>query len=599
MWHSSKLHCIHHSIWVITMNNFRLWLLGLPVSVPLGLIISYLFGALYSCMKYFDWYGIRNFRYNGLLTESIPVMMIVFAFVIIGVAAFNFKRFFIDGQTDFNPLRHISRTAVSDDKTCAQNRPIPPEFLSKIPSDLTIGKYRRKFVTIPFLESPEHQFIFGAPGSRKTSIILNALISFFTYHQVNIKSVLAVDAKPELAMKSVCEDREDVIIIDPTSYRGAGFNVWYGLDQSCSDDQLMDRISVIARALIPTLSNDNIHFSDNAQNLFIGFIMYGFRKGLGFCESVVNVKRSVTQDYIAEVCADPDMKSHPKIVGTLHPYQDNDSDEFRSIEDTMKKNLTIFEMDSVRYCFSDNDVKAEPHDLLDGKSIFLTIPDHLLEQYKYLFGMILELCTKELMSVDELLLKGQPPVWLLFDEAGSIYLPSLHDAISRARSKHLQVTVIAQNFQQLKALYGADKADSIYSGCKTKIVLACDNVSTARDISALVGNYRETKVSRHKNGPLNIGANSKNISEEYRPIMDVSDIYELEDRNKLLVLIRGQWFLADKCTYKDIPEFDEISDEIQQYNVRLHEPERPVLPAISGVEKIRQLIENEGRSEDD
>lgn len=579
----------------------KLWFLGLPFSVPAGLIVAYIYGFLMSYLRSIHWYGLLDMQYMGIQREDLPVMGILFLATIAFVFIVNLKRRCVDRQTDFNPFRHLLVSSVSDDKRRAQNTPIPREYLSRFPEELTIGRKGNRYVVMPFLESPLHQFIFGAPGSRKTSIILNALIWFFNYGGDSIQSVLAVDAKPELSRKSVYEDRDDVIIINPTDIDSVGFDVWYGLSKDSSDDALAERATSIARSLIPDLSSENSHFSTNAQNLFIGFIMYGFRRGIGFSESVIRILGTKTQDYIAEICADPAMKAHEKILRLVEPYDGNESDEFKSIEDTLRKDLKIFDTASVCHCLSSNERMATPLDLLDGKSIFLSIPDHLLDQYKYLFGMILELCVRELMSQDEEALDGEPPVWLLFDEAGSIYLPSLHSAISRARSKHLQVSVIAQNFQQLKSLYGADQADSIYSGCKTKIVLACDNVDTARDLSALIGTYRETKVTDHQDGPSNFGRSSRNVTVERRPIMDVSDIYQLEDMNRVLVLTGGKWFIADKCTYLDIPEYAEASNEIRRYNARLHQPSAPEMsdsPPASGVQELMRWIQEDSLKND-
>ena len=273
---------------------------------------------------------------------------------------------------------------------------------------------------------------------------------------------------------------------------------------------------------------------------------------------------------IAEMVSDPDMEAHPKILHKVNGFDcdGNESDEFASIKHTLERNLDILDSDTVQYCFSGNPHKVVPADLLNGISVFLAIPDHLLTQYKTIFGMIMELCLKHLMSIPEEELKGERPVWCLIDEGGTIYVPSLLDVASRGRSKQIQLSVVAQSYSQLEDLYGDRQARSILDCCKTTIVFSCNDTRTAKDLSAWTGQYRETKYSTQRRPmsalPVDL---SRNESEEYRPVMDVADIKNLEKNNEVLVFAKGDWFLAKKAPYYTIDILRAMSDRIIDGNV--------------------------------
>ena len=119
----------------------------------------------------------------------------------------------------------------------------------------------------------------------------------------------------------------------------------------------------------------------------------------------------------------------------------------------------------------------------------------------------------------------------------------------------------------MEQTYGKDGAVTITDCVKTTIVLSCFDTHTARAFSDRIGTYRETKISKQKKGS---GTSSKNESEEYRPIMDISDIAELERDEKVLVFAGGNWFLVDKAPYYTIPKHKNASDTIQEKNSRFY-----------------------------
>lgn len=514
-------------------------------------------------------HGLVGYEPGKLSNADWVIMLLIVIGTFILVLIMNLWNYTVHGQREFNPFKHKSVTDPSKDKRLAQYRSVPGDYLSKAPDGFTVGKHKNRYVRLPFQDSPEHQLILGSPGSNKSTSILSALIYNFNFasDKEKLGAVLALDVKPELQKKSVLYSDPNVRMINPSSYgeNNYGFDLWYGLSNRSSDDQIKERMEMIARSIIPNLSGDNIHFSSNAQKLLSGFLMYGFIKGLSFSDSVIKIMHVSTEDLIAEIITDPITKQHPKILDKVKSFEGNDSDEFASIKDTMEKDLDIFNTDTVKWCFSGNPRKATPEDLLNGISLFLAIPDHLITAYRTVFGLIMEICLKYLTSIPEEHLENRRPVWCLIDEGGTVYVPSLLDVASRGRSKKIQLSIVAQSFSQLEDLYGDKNARAIMDCCKTTIVFSCNDTITAENLSKRTGYYRETKTSYQSKGVLTSDS-STTTSMEYRSVMDVSDINMLEKNKEVLVFTIAGWFLVKKAPYFNIPMLLNKSDEIVASN---------------------------------
>ena len=548
-----------------------LWFSGILLSLPLGLFIS----ACYIFMKQKFLALLHGVSYSPSMPDvtDIKVISVITGCTILWFFICNVKRYY-DGHREFNPFKIHSVIEISDDKRKAQNKSVPGRYLSSKPDGLTIGRRGLSFVRIPFEKSPEHQLIYGSPGSKKSNIIKNALLNTLNREQ-EFSGGLIVDVKPELSRFTVSENRKDIRVLNPSikSKRRYGFDVYYGLSENSSDDELITRFSMVARTIIENPGGDNSFFYQSAQNILTAFLIYGFRLGLSFGESVRNVLDASTEDLIAGILADEEMDEHPKIKRLIREYDGKDSDAFQDVTMTLRQELAIFDLDTVQYFFSKKNPKlASPEDIVNGKFLFIAIPDHLLTTYRAIFRLICEMSINYLMSVPEWTRKGKKSCWFLIDECGSIgKIPSLIDALARGRSKGILITMIAQSYSQLIATYGNQGAITITDCAKINIVLSSYNPDTSRSLSMRCGNYRETKISKHSNTTsLFNDTTGLNESDEYRPIMDISDIEALERDEKVLVFAKGDWFLVDKAPYYTIRQNKKMSDMILEKNRRFY-----------------------------
>ncbi|MCR5804209.1 MAG: type IV secretory system conjugative DNA transfer family protein [Clostridia bacterium] len=474
----------------------------------------------------------------------------------------------------YKSAENTDNRSLSADKRQALNHAPSKEYFSRNPDGLTVGKHNHKYVRIPFLDSPEHQLIIGAPGDGKSTTIENAILWNFNFAapEDRLCSILAVDVKPELSRKGVYEGREDIKIINPSIMKSCGFDIFYGLTQSSSDDELAERCTMIANTVIKDTGSDNVYFAEAARNIFTAFLMYGFRKGFTFGRCIDEMLDAPAEDLIAQILSDEDMNEHRKIKRLIREFDGKTSDGSQDVMMTLKKDLAIFDTDSVKACFAaDNPDKVSPVDLVNGTSIFLAIPDHLLIQYATVFRLILNMCMTHIMAQDESKRQNKRSIWVLVDEAGSIgKLPILGDVLARGRSKGIQCSLVIQSEGQLDTTYGRDMTRTIKDCCKTTIVFGSNDVRTCEDLAKRTGMYTESKTSTTTRGGTLSGDSSKNESSEYRPVVDVADIQNLTLNGKVLIFARGDWFLVDKAPYFKVPMLNEKSVEIKKQNDEFH-----------------------------
>lgn len=556
----------------------KLWFSGiwlLPVS-----------GAISACIAYLM-FGIRQLKaaVNGssaALAEQ-GIWFLILAAVLPPIVVFivNLIRYKVYGKTEFAPASSRG-SGCSREKRKAMEGKIPKEYLSSKPSGFTIGKKGIRYVRFPI--DPRniiHTLVIGSPGSMKSTTLLNALIYNFNCAPEKEKmTVFAVDVKPELQRKSVIYDPErgDVKVVDPSSTSPVfyGWDAYYGLDPKTStDDQLEERADLIARSLISCREgSDNSIFYSTAQNLMVAFLIYGFFTGKGFLESILQLMSVPMQDLVASILSDDKMcTAHPKLRLILQAYDSGEgsNEMLKDTEATMHEKLRIFSVSSVQYMLRDNMKKASPQDLTEGTSIFLSLPDSLLRQYAPLINLITQQTINFLGSIPEWERseKDVPVIWLLVDEFGSIGHMDVEGALARFRSRKICIWLCVQGLSQLDDTYGQYGRRSIVTDCECNLIFSSKDDVANKFFSDISGQYRETKISTHRNGISGMGDSSQNISTEFRPVYDVSDFVQLRRDRKLICFVDGHHFYIDKCPYFQIRELRELSDSIRKENNKI------------------------------
>lgn len=508
---------------------------------------------------------------HGLLITVIPML-------VVGVINAISKKYF--GKTNFDPW-YQDPSGISKDKRTAMEAPVARTYLSTQPNGFTIGQTHGRYVRIP--NDPQnilHTLVIGSPGSWKSTTLLNPLIYNFQFVKPEEKmTVFAIDVKPELQRKSIAYDPtgKNVRVINPASNDSMyfGWDAYYGLTKSSTDDEVEERADLIARSLINCKEgSDNEIFYNTARNLMVAFLIYGFYSEKMFLDSMLQLMSMPMRDLIAEILTDKEMiQKHPKLRLILQSYDSTDgkNEMLKDAENTMHEKLRIFGIRSVQYMLRDNPKKTSPKDLTDGISIFLSLPDHLLKQYAPLFNMMTQQVLNYLGSIPEWERADRdvPLIWILIDEFGSIGHMDIEGALARLRSRKVCIWLCCQGLSQLDDTYGQNGRRSIVTDCEATLIFSSKDDVANKFFSEISGQYQETKISKQRNGMSGFSSLAENISTEFRPVFDMSDFVKLRKDHKLIGFVDGMHFYVDKCPYFKIKPLLEASEAVKKQNDRL------------------------------
>ena len=361
----------------------------------------------------------------------------------------------------------------SPEKRIAMYPKVPPSLLSKEPEGIILGKYKNRYVRIPINEI-YHHCILGGSGSGKTStVLLDTLLANFATGRNGFQT-FCIDIKGEIHEKSTYAYDENVLVCNPTDRTSCGWDAYYRLHGNPSDDLIIEAIEEISQALIISTNPKDNFFVENARTMFTGLLIYYFKQGENFIDSVNKILETETKSLIAEIISDSEPSDlHYKYLAKFAGRKNE------SIEDCMSEmttSLSVFSKSDIKFMFRDNYQKASPYSFQEGKSIFLAIPEHMLESYK----AILRLCTVQtLKEMERRSEEETTPILLIIDEFGRLgRMEGIFNALSTLRSKKVSVMLAFQSLAQCEVIYSKEETRVLTENCRVKVVCECADGET-------------------------------------------------------------------------------------------------------------------------
>lgn len=444
-------------------------------------------------------------------------------------------------------------------KRSAMYPAVPPELLSAEPDGIILGKWRSKYVRVP-LSKIYHYCILGGPGSGKTStILLDTLLANFATKS-NRFQTFAIDIKGELNEKSTYRFSDEVMVVNPADRSTCGWDPYFRLNKQSTGDLIIEAIEEIAQALIISTNSNDSFFVENARTMLVGLLIYFFNEGVSFIDSVNKILESDASALIEEIIRDTlPTDLHYKF---LAKYSGKKAESIEDIMTEMTTSLSIFSKADIKFCMRDNYQKASPNSFKEGKSIFLAIPEHLLESYK----PILRLCTVQtLRELERRSENEQTPIIVLIDEFARLgRIEGIFGALATLRSKKVMIILAFQSLGQCEMVYSKAETKVLVDNCRVKMVCEASDTDTARMVSDWSGKYREKKETQ------NTGCNrSKSYTYEDRPIVEPNDLITLTKDEEVIVIISGIGYLRiKKAFYFKDSVLKALADKVRAYNTQ-------------------------------
>jgi type IV secretion system protein VirD4 len=367
---------------------------------------------------------------------------------------------------------------------------------------IVFGKMKGKLITKPSTVEG-HTLIVGAPGTGKSRGV--AIPSLLLWQG----SAVVMDIKGELS-KITSERRKQygkVFIFNPESETG-----------DCYDPILqcgtIDGAQELARTLVPLPKDSKDPFwIQAAQALLSAFIFEGAKTGGKLCSIAKTLCMTPITDLI-EHCYNSDIEEVRLLASIAYDMPEK---TLNSVVSELKTKLITLATDkNIARATSKSD--WTPETLEFGATIYLKVSEHLLEQYRELWTVIISQLLRFLSKRNEY---KQPPILIMLDEMPRLSeIKGLTSALSTLRSRNVHIMCIIQSMAQLDMIYGKDQRKVIADNCSFKFVLSASDPETQKYFSDLAG--QKTSYSK------SYGGGGRSESEQGTPLILPADWAHLD-----------------------------------------------------------------------
>lgn len=357
---------------------------------------------------------------------------------------------------------------------------------------VVFGKQNGKYAVMP--ETTDgHILAIGGAGSGKTSSI--AIPTLMSWKD----RVFAIDIKGELYQKTgKAREIENIKVFNPTDFNAYGYDPFYMLRNT---DDLSSEAKQIAMSICPLPPETKDPFwIKSAQNLLTGLILYFYGLGYNFSETMLEIKSKPIRTNIDVIMTD-DRKEVATVKAHISEFDGMDAKTLSGVFAEVSNHITVFATNSdLQRALSGAGDCITPADLENGKDIYCCIPEHKLDEWKDLLGMM---CNQFLKSFERRAEGNEKPILFLIDEFARLgKIETISNGLATLRSKKIHIALFVQSKSQLNALYGKDVAEVIADNCSYKAILKAGEPNTQEWCSKLVGTYDKKKVSSNYNADI-------------------------------------------------------------------------------------------------
>lgn len=359
-------------------------------------------------------------------------------------------------------------------------------------SGVVFGKLGGKYATMP--ETTDgHILVIGGAGSGKTAAI--AIPTLMSWKE----RVFAIDIKGELYEKTrKARSGAQIKVFNPTDRGACGYDPFYVLKHT---DDISGEARALALSICPLAADVKDPFwIKSAQNMLTGFLVYLSGQGLNFSEAMKFIKSQPVKQLIALIMTDTDPQAERARI-EVSQFDGMDDKTLSGVFTELSNHITIFAADdNLQRALSGEGNCITPADLENGYDIYCCIPEHKIEQWKDLLGMM---CNQFLKSFERRPEGSKTPILFLIDEFPRLgKMETISNGLATLRSKKIHIALFVQSKSQLNAIYGKDVAEVIADNCSYKAILKASEPTTQEWCSKLVGTYEKTKTSSNYNADV-------------------------------------------------------------------------------------------------
>lgn len=334
---------------------------------------------------------------------------------------------------------------------------------------IVFGKMGRKLITKP-PKIEGHTLIVGGTGTGKSrGIVIPTLLKWQG-------SSIVMDIKGELSKITSDKRKQEgnnVYIFNPESE-----------ECDCYDPiklcNTIDNAQELARTLIPLPEKGEPFWSQSAQAILSAFIFEGAVKGYKLSDIAEKLCTTPINELV-EFCRNHELRE-VRILASIS-YDLPEKALGGVIGELKSKLITIATDNNIRRATQRAD--WTPETLEEGATIYLQVSEHMIEQYKDLWTVIISQVLRYLSKREE---RKEPPILIALDELPRLgEIKGLTNALATLRSRNVHILNVIQSMAQLDEIYGTNQRKIIADNCRFKFVLSATDPETQKYFSDLAG----------------------------------------------------------------------------------------------------------------
>lgn len=342
-------------------------------------------------------------------------------------------------------------------------------------SGIVFGKMKNKLIEKP-PKVDGHALIVGGSGMGKSKSV--AIPTLMRWEG----AAICVDIKGELSdVTRKLRPKGKTYVFNPTLEDCAQYNPIKNVKDAQGAQEM-------ARVLAPENPNASDPFwNRTAQGVLAAALLEGYYRG----QTLQQIAHFLMTEKPEEVIRQLSESFYPH-VATLAGVGNLPDKTLGSVFGELKSHLLMWATDpGVERSTSRSDWTAET--LEEGATIYLSVPEHLLNQYRPLWTVIFSQVIEHLSQREE----GQsPPILILMDEFAQLgKIPKFNESLATLRSRNVHMMVYIQSMSQLDEIYGNNGRKIISDNCRYKLILGASDVDTQKYFSDLSGQRTAQSVS--------------------------------------------------------------------------------------------------------
>lgn len=378
---------------------------------------------------------------------------------------------------------------------------------------------------------PLSALVLAPPGAGKTSgIAVPTLLSCGN-------SMLACDVKGEL-YELTSKRRAQfsrVLKFQPASLDTCRWNPFDPMELPKSWPDIVIHVERVASILYVAKTEGESHWVEGGRSVFMFYALYLIHKMLTGAEgerpyvSIPEIRTKALsehdiQAWIARTLdEETDLPTRVKEEG--NSLLNKAGNEFSGVFSTFKEKINVFADDRVKHAMSGSDFNAQDF-RCTGLSLYVQVKLVDMARLRVLLNLLFEMTAATLMSEEAK--KDDKHVTFMLDEFPRMgRLDIIKDMPALSRSYKLNTVFIAQDYGQIRELYGEAALTIFDSTTAYKVVFAQDEISTREKTSKFIGPTTRIRRSQSKSAGKSVlepGSQSESESLEGVPLVTPQDV---------------------------------------------------------------------------